>query len=314
VLGNRQSTSVSAEEEAGKGTGGAAIPLDTRPSEQVAAEPRAVSAAAIGDEPAPRYGVLESVRAYRLLAAIPVFLLVGVAAAIGILRTPTYTSEARLQVQLSASTPAALPGAATASAAYAETYARAIEARQVIVQASKKTGIPPDQVISRVSATQVPSTSVLTVSAEGDSERQTIALAEATSTALQDYTQTVKPTSSRSRQFLVDFKAATLRYQEQVREKQAAEQAFNEQPTAANRRAVDAATAEAQAAELRRNAIQSAYANSNQPFTAPLRMISPADSASSDRVPRLQLLLFLGLVAGLMAGAALATARANAYV
>ena len=314
MLRNRQSTSVSAEEEADKATGDAAIPLDTRPSEQVAAEPRAVSAAAIGDEPPPRYGVFESVRAYRMLAAIPVFLLVGVAATIGILRTPTYTSEARLQVQLTASTPAALPGAASASAAYAETYARSIEARQVIVQASKKTGISPDEVLSRVSATQVPSTSVLTVSAEGDSGPQTVALAQATSAALQAYTQTVKLASSRSRQFLADFKEATLRYQQQLREKDAAEQAFNRQPTAANRQAVDAATAEAQAAELRRNAIQSAYANSNQPFTAPLRVISPADSASSDRVPRLQLLLFLGLAAGLMVGAALATARANAYV
>lgn len=122
------------------------------------------------EEPLPRLSVAESMRLYRFTALLPVLLLLGAAIALGLLRDPTYTATARSQVLIAASSPSSLAGSADAGTDFAATYARAIDAEEIVGQVARETDLTRDQVNDRISATPVPDAAVLSVSATGTNE------------------------------------------------------------------------------------------------------------------------------------------------
>jgi hypothetical protein len=86
---------------------------------------------------------------------------------------------------------------------------------------------------------------------------------------------------------------------------------YRNDPTPSNRVVLNRAAAAVDVAELRREAIRLEYQASGQSSAnAPtLEAFSPANGATSDRSSTLQILVFIGLVGGLAAGAALALLR-----
>ena len=67
-----------------------------------------------------------------------------------------------------------------------------------------------------------------------------------------------------------------------------------------------------EAASLKAKALKLAYVQQTQGSggETPLRVLDPAEGASSDRTKKLRLYLVVGALAGILAGVALATARA----
>src|SRR3954469_3753016 len=106
-------------------------------------------------QPAPPLGVLQAILRSLPLVILPVILLVGGAVAYGLYRSPTYTSEARLNVGGLNLTTQTLAGYTTAVQQLAVAYSRAIDARPVVAPVAKKLRLPVADVADRISATPI---------------------------------------------------------------------------------------------------------------------------------------------------------------
>lgn len=268
----------------------------------------------LGDDhqPLEQVGVLEAMRWHWPLVLIPVVLLLAVGLALGLLRTPTHTATANLSVDFGAQNPSSLPGSVTAAQALADSYARAIDATPVVRGVALKTGTPASEVADHTAASPIPDSTVVRVSGFGGSEREAIELANASAKALTTYIGTLNGTRSGSAPVLAQFRQAESIYQDRLdRQLVLAEQVDAAPTDEAARQELKRARVKTQVALLKKNSVGELYGASQQAYVAPLSFLSEASSASSDKVARLQLLGFIGLVAGLAIGAALATVRAN---
>ncbi len=257
-------------------------------------------------------GVLEAMRWHWRLVLIPVVLLVGAGLALGLLRAPQYTATANLSVDFGAQNPSSLSGSVTAAQALAESYARAIDATPVVLQVSRKTGTPKEQVPDRISASPIPASTVVKVSGTAGSAGDSTRLANVSATALTRYIATLNGTRQGSAPVLAQFRQAESVYQDRLdhqEELAARVEADPSDETAAGE--LQRARVKTQVALLKKNSVGELYGASQQAYVAPLRFLNVASSASSDRLSRLQLLGFIGLIAGLAVGAALATVKAN---
>jgi uncharacterized protein involved in exopolysaccharide biosynthesis len=256
-----------------------------------------------------RVGTLDAMRRHWLIVLATVATLIVAGIGLGLVRKPVYTAEGRLSVQVAAPYPSAVASSISASSGLASIYSRAIDAPPVIIRVAKQTSLSPRQVMDRISATQVPDTGVVKVSATGPSERPTILLANRTTVQLQRYvSNNLSGSSPQSKVVFRKYKQAARRYQDRVEHLQELlGTSSSSNPSAALRQA----QLEAEAAVVRRNGLARAYQTGQQLYSAPLEVIGRATSASSDRASRLQLFVLIGLVAGLAVGAVLATVQAN---
>jgi capsular polysaccharide biosynthesis protein len=257
-------------------------------------------------------GVLEAMRWHWRLVLIPVVLLVAAGLALGLFRAPVYTATANLSVDFGAQNPSSLSGSVTAAQALAESYARSVDATPVVLQVSRKTGIPRDRVASQMSASPIPDSTVVKVSGTAGSAETATTLANVAATALTRYIATLNGTRQGSAPVLAQFRQAESVYQDRLghQEELAARVEANPSDETAARE-LQQARVKTQVALLKKNSVGELYGASQQAYVAPLRFLNVASSASSDRLSRLQLLGFIGLVAGLAVGAALATVKAN---
>jgi uncharacterized protein involved in exopolysaccharide biosynthesis len=108
------------------------------------------------------------------------------------------------------------------------------------------------------------------------------------------------------------FDKAALRYRKRLATMNKLQIDYEKNPTDENRRVRNRAGAAADTALLHKDALETKYqeALDGTSSSPPLEVFREATAASSDRYERLQLLVFTGLVGGLLAGAALALLRA----
>ncbi len=268
----------------------------------------------LGDDhqPLEQVGVLEAMRWHWQLVLIPVVLLFGVGVALGLLRAPTYTATANLSVDFGAQSPSSLPGSVTAAQALADSYARAVDATPVVLGTARKTGIPASEVADHTAASPIPDSTVVRVSATSDSEDGAIDLSNAAAKALTVYIGTLNGARQGSSPVLAQFRQAESVYQDRLDQQVVLAEEVEAAPTdEAARQELKRARVRTQVALLKKNSVGELYGASQQAYVAPLSFLSEASSADSDKLARLQLLGFIGLVAGLAIGAALATVRAN---
>ena len=264
--------------------------------------------------PPVRLNPVTALRRNWLLALAPVVLLVGVALFVGLTRPAVYTSQSRLAItRLDVSAPGALAGFAVATRSLASAYSRSVDADAVIVPVANELGLDPAEVAARVSASPIPESPVFYVQAFADSEPQAIALANATSDSLLAYIVKLNSSTEDSDRLYARFKRAALLYNKRLADKQAAARAFGEDDSEVNRSAFQRASAERDAVSLRRTALREAYQKSQQGQLSSdfVQTLSPATAAESDRISRLQLFVFVALVAGGVVGLALAVWQSN---
>jgi capsular polysaccharide biosynthesis protein len=254
---------------------------------------------------------------YPFLVVLPILLLVGAGAFLGLHRKPNYTANVRLQVaSIDPNQPGAATGFATATAALASSYSRLVGADTVIDPVAKRYHVSPQTVAHRVSATPIPDSPLFMVSATDKSSRSSMTLANAVADSLTAYISDINqqdpsPTSLYRRYRAASKSATRARMlQDKLRAR------FDASKTDANAAALQDATAAAETYTLRARSLGDEYdqAQHVQLISAPPRIVTRPRTAKSDRKSRLELAIFFGFVAGAIIGLALATLRESRRV
>jgi hypothetical protein len=252
---------------------------------------------------------LDAVRRYPWHAAIPLVACLLVAVVLATVREPVYTARAQLGIGRIDVATYSIPGFVTASHDLAAAYSRALETTAVTRPLARQLGISPAEVDSQLSASPVPESPVIVITANGSSEREAVELANAAKTALTDYVTRLNRSNPDSARLLRAFERASLRLESA---RQARDAARSSMPSAGSE-TLDELNARVAKAELEVKTLNGLYQASQegQAATDVIQVLSPASSAYSDSRAYLQRLLFVGLVGGLIAGIGVALLRAR---
>ena len=259
-----------------------------------------------------RAGVLQAVRRYPLTAILPLILLAALGAALGYARQPTYEARSELAVgTLTVTDPSAVGSVVEATRSLAAVYARMIDSTPVQTRIEKRVGNRAPG--ASVSATPLPGSPLVWITATAESEKDAILVANISADELRRYAQRYDDTTGQTRAVYRRFKQAAVRLSRANARVRRLAVVYGQNPTPRNRRRLDRATSDVDAARLLRDALRLNYqvSQQNQRSSPVLRRFSRADSATNDRFESIQTFGLLGLLAGLALGAALATWRLN---
>jgi hypothetical protein len=264
--------------------------------------------------PGPRVDVLRALRRHWRLALVPVVLFVAVAVVLGIKRPARYTTTATLSVgHVYVSDPVGIPTIIEATQSLASVYSRAINARSVVQDARRRLGRDAASVTGGLSATPIPSSPLIKVSAESPTQRGAVALANAGAAALAAYINAQVRDNNQTATLSTRYREAALTYRQRLDTSNRLARRYALNPTASNKAARDRAAAATDTAQLRREALRASYQTAVQGgiSSVGVDVFSPASAAVSDRAEKMQLLVFVGLLGGIAAGVALALLRAS---
>jgi uncharacterized protein involved in exopolysaccharide biosynthesis len=261
----------------------------------------------------PSVGVFGALRRHWFVGLLPVILFVGLSVVLGLQREPRYTSSSELSVgRIYVNNPAGVSGVIEATQSLASVYSRAIRATSVRTDTARRLGETALASGDAISATPVPDSPLIRVTAESTSRARARALASAASASLAAYVKR-QAESDQDTALLAAYERADERYRELVRVRRRLGREYEDDPTAKNRDKRNRADVTVSVAELRREALRGSYLTLSQgaSSTPAVEEFSRATSATSDRARGMQILVFLGLVAGLASGVALALLRAH---
>jgi capsular polysaccharide biosynthesis protein len=256
---------------------------------------------------------LTAVRRHWFVALLPVILFVAGAVVLGTKRPPRYTTTANLSVgHVYLSNPAGIPTILDATESLAAVYSRAIGSAAVLRDTRtrlRNQNSPP--VSGSLNATPIPDSPLIKVSAVSSSPRAAIALANAAASSLADYVNGQVRDNDNSVPLADRYRKAALQYRQRVDTRNRMTRRYARDRTPKNKDALDRAAAAADTALLAREALRASYENAVQGGTSSIGVdvFSFASAASSDRSKKMQLYVFIGLLGGLAAGAALALLR-----
>jgi capsular polysaccharide biosynthesis protein len=265
----------------------------------------------------PRVDALTAARRHWLIVIVVTAIGTGIGVFAATLPKPVYTSESRLAVgRIDVSDPGAIATFANATTSLASQYSRAIDARSVTTRAARGTGLTPNQIAARVSATPVPESPVIRVIAVGPTEDEAVMVANKAGYGLVGYTTALNRSNPDAARLLRRFREMSA---EVIRLKSLVDSLRRRQvdtPRRATRKRLNEERVNLEVAQLRFTTVRNAYdaATRSQASTQLVQMLTPASSASSNRSSRLQFYGFIGFAAGLALGLALATLRANSLV
>ncbi len=245
--------------------------------------------------------VLDRLRQFWWVICLTALIGTGVGLAYGLQRNSVYTAEAELSVGRVDVATQAIPGFVAASRTLADTYSRAITARQVVGRISRKTGLSPREVIDRVTAAPIPETATMQVLADEESGAAAIALANVASRTLVDYVQETNRFNPQTRDLLNRYRRAAAEFSSAKIARDAARQSGTVE-------AETSAQADLLEAKLRMKAAASLYGSSQAGQASPNTLIplAPASLAQSDQDSATQRAGFAGAVGGAVLGVLLA--------
>ena len=257
-------------------------------------------------------GLLVAVRRHWITALIPVVLLVAAAVQVGLKRTPQFTATANVAVgSVFVDSPVGIASALQGTESLASVYSRLIDANAVAEGTSQRLAQDSLPESGTVSATPIAESPIVKITARAASARQAIALANAASSSLVAYINHERNADDDANAIAGLYARAALRFRGRAGVRNRLIARYKRNPTRANRLARDRAAAAADTALLRRDGLLARYQTAVQGVTVtpPLRVLTRATEATSDRYSTLQILVFVGLLGGLAAGAALALLR-----
>ena len=262
--------------------------------------------------PAPRIEVLAALRRHWIVALVPIVVLVVVAVALGLKRPVRYTTTANLSVgHVYVSNPVGIPTIIEATQSLAAVYSRAISSTAVTQDTRRR--LRGQHVSGSLTATPIPESPLIKVTAESESQHGAISLANAGAASLAAYINRQVRDNDASVTISGRYRSASLAFRQSVDTSTRLARRYSLNPTAANKNARDRALAATDTARLRRNALSASYATAVQGGTSSVGvdLFSKASTPTSDRSRMLQILVFVGLIAGLAAGTALALLRSS---
>ena len=224
---------------------------------------------------------------------------VTAAAVLGLKRPVRYSSSANLSVgHVYVSDPGGIPTIIEATRSLAATYSRAIHSRAVTADTRRRLAKGAFRVSGRLSATPIPDSQLITVSAESSSERGAIALANAGAAALAAYTNRQVRDNNASRTLAKRYGRAALNHRRRVDTRDGLERQYTRNRTAENKAEWQRAAAAADTSLLRREALRASYQAAVQGGTSSVAVesFSRASTPSDDRLRTMQVLLFLSLI------------------
>jgi uncharacterized protein involved in exopolysaccharide biosynthesis len=207
-------------------------------------------------------------------------------------RTPDYAAETRLAVGgLNATTPSAFQGFSTAAQQLAETDSRAVQGDAVVRDVAAAMNLTPGEVRPQLSAAPIPQTPVFTVTATTKSAETSIDMSRLASEAI--VREANRASDAAPGQLLKEYQTAE-------RQRQQAE------ARVASGTGTPTAQADLVAAEAQANAAKKRYSDAIQGGSVRLEIIQGPAEASSDRLSKLQMFLFVAVVLGFIIGSAIA--------
>lgn len=251
-----------------------------------------------------------AVRRFWPIVVLPALLLGSLALLVSANRSPTYTAEARLIVGgLDVST-RSVPGFAEASESLAQTYSRSVTADSVVRPVARRLGISPAQARRRLSGTGLPDSAVLRVQATGPNARSATRLANSGARSLIAYVDNLRPETDQADTLLRDYQRAALSLSRAQTQLELIRPLVVAGGGAAVRRRFDETTVDVQTGRLRIKTLGDLYSLRRQTSqeTDLLSVLNLASGASDDGSSYAQRFLFIGVVAGLAIGLALASA------
>lgn len=283
-------------------------PLDTIDSPPASSPPSRAdgSGSTLGGifEPPESFALSAILNNKRIVALFAVVLMLA-GVGFGLLRQPTYTASATLQVgQVNPNSPGFL-GYVQSASSLATAFSRSIAAAPVLATIDRKLALEPAAVTPRLSAEPIPLAPAFRVIATGPSEAGAIQLANTAAGAVIVYENRSNSSNPQARSLLGDYRVASLELKR--KEAQLADLSSSPDPDALAK-----VEAEKAAAQVKLRGIDTAYiaaVASQAPREGLVSLVAGATSASSDRKSKIQLYGFLGLLAGLLAGCAAAVLR-----
>jgi capsular polysaccharide biosynthesis protein len=187
----------------------------------------------------------------------------------------------------------------------------------VVVPAAKKLGYSPNSVAGAVIATPVPQSPLIEVIAATHDPKVSVAVANGIAKqSVKYFGETNSTTNSTASHYYDLFKATQKKLQAAQVRAQADQKAFFANTNSSTKAALAKDRAEAQSLLVQTEGYRQNYINAvrGEVNVATVTLLSTATEATSNAKKRLELNLFIALVAGLFVGAALATYRANAVL
>ena len=248
--------------------------------------------------------VLTAIARHKKVVAACAVLLAILGLAYGYTRHTTFTSSATLQIgQVNPNSPGFF-GYVQSATSLATAFSRAVYAEPVLAQVQHELNISPRVAAGRLSAAPIPTSPAFRVVATGPSERSAVKLANVASTAVIAYESRSNSTNPEAEALLHEYRQASLAMRHAV-----AKVASESKRSHGFSNALATAEAERSGASAKLHAIGVAYTNaiaSRGPSSGLVSLVAGAVGASSDRHAKIEKFAFIGLLAGLVAGCALA--------
>ena len=204
--------------------------------------------------------VLGALRRYWPALVLAIVLLVGGAVALGLRRPAKYTSTATLQVgHVYVSNPAGVSTIIESTQTLAGVYSRTIHATSVQQDVAQRLKRASVRVSGALSATPLPSSPLIKVTAQATSAAGATALANAGASALQAYVNHQVRATDVTASLTKRYQQAALAYRRKKDTSDRLERRYRLHPTKANRSARDSAGAATDGALLAVQALQSSY-------------------------------------------------------
>jgi uncharacterized protein involved in exopolysaccharide biosynthesis len=256
-----------------------------------------------------RVDVLPALRRHWFVALLAVLVFVAGAVMLGLKRPVKYQTTANLSVgHVYVNNPVGIPTVIEATQSLAGVYSRAIDSSEVRAATGRRLARQHGRVAGNLSATPIPQSPLIKVSAESSSRRGAVALANAGSAELATYVNRQIRDNDAATLIAGRYRTAALRYRQARERRGRAQLRYERLQTRERKAARDRTAAAAETALLRRAALRVSYEAAVQGGTSSIgvEVFSRASPPTMDRWSVMQLLVFVGLVGGLATGTALA--------
>lgn len=253
-----------------------------------------------------RVSVGNALRMHPLVVLIPMLVIAALGLFAGLHRSPKYIATSQVVVEPLAPTIVQLSGAVQAAQDTATNEGRLVIASGVIGPLAAQFHTTPKYIEDHLTGSPIPNSTVIKIIAEGKSESEAMALANAAATDFSRYVTGQLQTSVSAEKLLRAYTKAVHAFRLALQ----AESSLKS--TSSKRQQVEAATAVA-TAKVRQQALSQQYealiqSHSSAPSVSPFVF---ATAAKSDRVTKIEIYLFAGIIVGGLIGIALATMLAN---